>query len=349
MKKRAWLILAALLLALAAFLMSRGDREKTAAAPPKVTFPRRPKPEEDARRERRRTLPPAPAAPDATEVPKRRDPLLWALPSDPKKSAMVFEVSALKSSPVGQAWLDCLLARGGEQKGRSSFKQMFGIDPLEDVERVAVSSERVAVLSVSSGAAQIDRSGGAKRAFGEKGVMYEDPNGKAVMGTWGDEIVLAGQDSAAVEAAIQRLESKEPSAPPAIPEWSAYGDIYGVLSPEDLAAMLPPEQAGIAAKLEDAVRRVNVHVDASEDVAMVADVEGVDGGLEDLSKSMGAALSVARATAEERGNDRLSELLEYAAVHPQKGNEKFSMDVALPFDVVKEWGPCRRRDRDGGS
>jgi hypothetical protein len=348
MKKRVWLLLSLLLLALAAFLMSRGDRDKIAAAPPKVTFPRRPKPEEDARRERRRTLPPAPEAPDATEAPRKRDPLLWALPSDPKKSAMVFEVAELTNSPVGQAWLDCMLARGGEQKGRTSFKESFGIDPLEDVERVAVSSERVAVLSIAPGAAKFDKSGWPKRAFGDGGTIYEQPDGNRVMATWGGDIVLAGQSTAEVEAAIRRLEAKAPPSDPAIPEWSTYGDIYGVLSPEDLAAMLPPEQAGIAAQVESAVRRVHLHVDASEDVAMVADVEGAEGKeLEDLSKTMGVALSVARATAEEKGNERLSELLEYAAVHPQKGG-KFALDVALPFDVLKAWGPCRKRSGDGG-
>lgn len=348
MKKRVWLLLSALLLALAAFLMSRGDRDKTAAATPKVTFPRRPKPEEDARRERRRTLPPAPPTPEATEAPRKRDPLLWALPSDPKKSAMVFEVSELKSSPLGQAWLDCMLARGGEQRGRASFKESFGIDLLEDVERVAVSSNRVAVLSIAPGVAKLDKSGWPKRAFGDGGTIYEKPEGNQVMATWGSDIMLAGQDAAEVEATIRRLEAKDPQGAPAIPEWSTYGNIYGVLSPEDLAAMLPPEQAGIAAQVEEAVRRVHLHVDASEDVAMVADVEGAEGKeLEDLSKTMGVALSVARATAEEKGNERLSELLEYAAVHPQKGG-KFSLDMALPFEVLKEWGPCRKQRGDGG-
>ena len=160
MKKRAWLLLAAALLCLSAFLMSRGDSREAPAGPTKVAFPRRAKPEEQERSQRRRTLPPEALTADggATEQ-QRRDPLLWALPPNRKASVVVFEVAELKDSPVGQAWLDCMLARGGEAKGRASFQERFGIDPLEDVERVAVSSERVAVLSVTSGAARFDRIG----------------------------------------------------------------------------------------------------------------------------------------------------------------------------------------------
>ena len=90
-------------------------------------------------------------------------------------------------------------------------------------------------------------------------------------------------------------------------------------------------------------------MDATEDVAIVADAQGSDqSALEDLSKTLGAALSVARATAAKGGKEkeRLSELLDDATVYPRKGH--FSLNMALPLEVLKEWGPCRKRENDGG-
>jgi hypothetical protein len=345
MKKRAWLIAAVLLLGLAAFLMARGDKPRTAQRA-KVEFPRHAKPEERQRAERRRTLAPQGPSEDPEAPSMRRDPLLVALPDDPKTSAVVFEVADLKNSPVGQAWLDCMLEREGKGKGRGEFKEKFGIDPFNDVERVAISSGKVAILSVESGAAKFDRSGWSKRTFGGKGVIYEDPQGNGVMATWGDEIVVAGADAKGIEEAIGRLESKSPKSS-VIPEWSAYGDIYGVLSPEDLAGMLPEDQREMAERLKTAIERVDLHVDASEDVAIVADVNGPQKDeMQDLAKSLGATLSLARATAAERGDDKLAELLDDAKVSPRDG--RFSVDMALPLAVMKEWGPCRKRASDGG-
>ncbi len=347
MRKYAWLVAFAVLLGLAAFLMARGDKPQKPERVLKAEFPRHAQGWEEERNKKRRTLPPLPLREGEPErIAMKRDPLVVALPADPKKSTVVFEVAALKESPIGEIWLDCMLARemqdAGPRRGREEFKERFGIDPFEDVERVGVSSGKVAVLSVAPGAAKLDRSGWAQQKHGEKGVIYQDEKNGAVMATWGDEIVLAGEDRKAIEEAIERLESKDPGQP-AIPDWSMYGDIYGKLSPEDLAEMIPEEQGDLAAQLRAAVEGVDLHVDASEDVAIVADVNGNNGeDVNDLAKSMGAALSVARATAEERGDERLSELLEFANVRPREG--RFSVDVALPLDVLKQMGPCRKRE-----
>jgi hypothetical protein len=164
----------------------------------------------------------------------------------------------------------------------------------------------------------------------------------SVLATWGDEIVLAGADAKAIEEALERLESQSARESP-IPEWSVYGDIYGVLSPEELADMLPEGQGEIAARLRASIDRVDLHVDTSEDVAIVADVNGPNADdVKDLAKSMGAALSLARAGAEDEGDERLRELLDYATIKPRDG--RFTLDVALPLEVLKQMGPCRKRD-----
>ncbi|HSO00354.1 MAG TPA: hypothetical protein VLS89_18805, partial [Candidatus Nanopelagicales bacterium] len=170
--------------------------------------------------------------------------------------------------------------------------------------------------------------------------------GAEAFATWGDELLLAAPDPAALEAALDRLEGRAPLPEPSIPDWAAYGDMYGVLSPDDLADMLPEDQSELAARLRQAVQRVEVHLDASEDVALVADVTGPDAAdLDDLAKSLGAALTLARAGAADEGEDRLSALLEHATVHPRDG--RFSVDLALPLDLLKDAGPCRKRGGEG--
>ncbi len=350
MRRVAWLITFAVLLGLSAFLMSRGDKPKKPERVLKAEFPRHPQPWEEERNRKRRTLPPAAPRPGEEEaIARKRDPLLVALPVEKGKSAVVFEVAALKESPIGQIWLDCMLERQAEGKqrgrGRDDFKERFGIDLLEDVERVAVSSGKVAILSVAEGAARLDKTGWPKRVVGEKGAIWENAEDGSVLATWGDQIVLAGRDSKAIEEALARLESKEPPSAPPIPEWSVYGDIYGVLSPEELSDMLPEGQGEIAARLRASIDRVDLHVDTSEDVAIVADVNGSrQDDVRDLAKSMGAALSLARAGAEDEGDGRLRELLDYATIRPRDG--RFTVDMALPLEVLKEMGPCRKRDAE---
>jgi len=353
MRRVGWLVAFVALLGLSAFLMSRGDKPQKPERVLKAEFPRFPKPWEEERNRKRRTLPPAAPRPGEEEgVLRKRDPLLVALPGEKGKSAVVFEVAALKESPIGQIWLDCMLERQAEAKargrGREDFKERFGIDLLQDVERVAMSSSKVAILSVAQGTARFDKTGWPKRSFGEKGAIWEEAGTGSVVATWGDEIVLAGADVKAIEEALERLESKSPSSQPPIPEWSMYGDIYGVLSPEELADMLPEGQGEIAAKLRASIDRVDLHVDTSEDVAIVADVNGSNAGdVTDLAKSMGTALTLARAGAEDEGDDRLRELLDYATVKPRDG--RFTLDVALPLEVLKQMGPCRKRDPDAGA
>ncbi|HSN98686.1 MAG TPA: hypothetical protein VLS89_10395, partial [Candidatus Nanopelagicales bacterium] len=152
MKKHGWLIAFALLLGVAAFLMARADRPKDPARPLAIDFPRHPRPQEEQRRHKRLTLTPPPRPGSDEVVVIKRDPLLVALPADPDKSALVFEIDDLKASPIGQIWMDCLLARQGQRRRRDRIEERLGINLLEDVERVAVSSARVMVLGVAPGA-----------------------------------------------------------------------------------------------------------------------------------------------------------------------------------------------------
>ncbi len=345
MRRFAWLLVAVVLLGLAAFFMSRGDKPTRAKREGEIEFPRHPRDEEQLRNQRRRTLvpPPQPMKDQATEIIVKRDPLIMALPRDPKKSLVVFEVAGLRDSPVGKAWLDCLMKRDGK-RGLDNIQKEIGLNPLEDIERVAVSSAPLMLMTVPTEKLKLDERGFTKRSFGKQGAIFERPPSKEVFATWGDSLLVTGPDARTVEESLERLESDTPQLP-VIPDWSQYGDMYGSISPEELAKMLPEDQSALAEKIRSAVNRVDIHLDASEDVAFVADVEGPgEQDIADLGKSFGAALSLARIQAQSNDNDKLAEFLDYAAVHPH--GKRFALDVALPFDLLKTMGPCRKWEED---
>jgi hypothetical protein len=226
------------------------------------------------------------------------------------------------------------------KRGIDKFQSQLGINPFEDIERVGVSSSRLTILSMRADKLNLEALGLSKRTIGTNGAIYEQESNRETFGVWGDSLVLVGPDVKSVEEALARIESKDP-ATPAISEWSMYGDIYGSISPEELAGMLSESESELAEKVRQAVERIDLHVDASEDVAIVADVEGPRRqDIDDLGKSFGAALALGRVRAQGEDDERLAELLEYAAVRPHEN--RFSVDVALPFDVLKEMGPCRK-------
>ncbi|WP_437648740.1 hypothetical protein [Sorangium sp. So ce362] len=348
MRHRAWLLAAVLLLGLAAWLMARGDDKATPAKKPRVEFPRGPRGPEVERSQRRRTLPPPREVDPSQEQKPRRDPLLTALPTDKATSAVVFEASAIKESPAGKLWLDCLLAKM-EMDGFEELEGEFGIDVLEDIDRIAASSGGLVVISGrQSPSERLDSLRGSGRAYGARGTLFEE-EGLLVSGSWGDGLLFVGTDVQAIEAAIDRLEDNVAPAPPVIPEWASYGDAYGVLSADDVAALLERSAPDIAERLRGAVGQVELHVDASEDVAIVADVTGpVAADVDDLGKTLGTALSLGRLKAQADGEEQLAELLDLARVSPREG--RFSLDLALPLPMIQNvLGRCRERRKDGGA
>jgi hypothetical protein len=344
-RHRAWLAAAVCLLALAAWLMSRGDsKARTAAKKPKVELPRYPRQDEWERSQRRRTIPLPPLAsaePDAPPV--KRDPVLVALPRSPDKSTVVFEAGALRTSPVGKLFMDCFLDAKGEKDLRD-LKEKAGIDVLEDVDRVAMSTEKVVVISGEFGDARLDGllTDHDRRSFGQRGEIYEQEWGGAI-GIWGGEIVVAAPNGKAIEEAFERLEGKRP-APPAIPEGQAFGDVYGMIAAEDAAKMIP--DPALAERMREVAPQIELHVDAASDVGVVANVTGAKkDDVRDLGKSLGAAVSLARMEARRSGDDRLAELLELGRVAP--GDGAFRMELGLPLPILeRELGKCRK-DRRG--
>src|SRR5262249_21861965 len=124
----------------------------------------------------------------------------------------------------------------------------------------------------------------------------------------------------ALTAAIDRIEGRAESPTP-ISENHSYGEVYGLLAPDDLAELLPAEMSGVADTIRRVVRDAELHVDAMSDVNMVASVHGPDPrALDDLGKTLGGALALGRAGARTQDDGTLSELLEHARVRRYGGS-----------------------------
>ncbi len=351
-----WLFAAVTLLGLAAWLM-RVDPPKPAAPKSDVSIPRGMRAEEHKRVASRRTLPPIPEVPRLPSAPRppaqTRDPMLALLPTsaDPGVgSVVVLEANAVRHSPLGQLFLDCALSER-DLKELADLKEKLGFDPVEDLDRVAIFGDVLALSGHFKGA-KLDALGEGVRGrpFGDGATLYETP-GEAhqeYLVTWGEQLVLVGSDEAQLQRAIDRLEGRAPAGEPLIAEHETYGEVYGRFSADDLAKLLPPEQADLAARIREAAESVELHVDASSDVGIVADVVGPSGErVEDLGKTLGAALALGRLKARADGEDELAQLLDLAAV---KGNEggRFSLELALPLSLLQEkLGPCKPRTGTG--
>jgi len=337
-RRAAWLALAVAFFGVATWVFWSFDREASGAItekrpPSRYELPHRQRKMERERMLRRQTLLPVPAV--AEDVGPRRlgDPVLAALPPKTRR-ALVFEASAIRDSAIGRLILRCGLP--SEALDRiASIQNDGGIDVIDGVERIAVADD-VAIASGDFHNARIESLlPSAKRREHGGGVIYEaTPEGRRpiAIGTWGNSMLLAARDAAEIERAIDRLEGRAPVAPP-IRDEDSYGEIYGLMDPEVLEAWLA---ADVRDRLRGAAERVELHVDTRDenDVLIVADAQGSDrAAVADLGKSLGAALAVARVTAQSEGEHELATLLDLARVRPKDGS--FRVEAALPLHVLE--------------
>jgi hypothetical protein len=349
-RRLGWLVAAGVLFALAAGLMFMGSGEEAPPEIPRMDFPRRMRSEEKARAERRRTYVQPVAVADAgvNEPSRPRDPVIAALPRGKNKTAVVIEANALRHSPIGELLMDCLLRDGG--KRLQQFKETSGVDPLQDLDRMVLTDDGF-ILSGNFGGAKFKELLGERTAFnyGDGARIYEPgdvtvtlPDGgvrqrrnDSAIGTWNNQMLVVGSSPDKVKEVMDRVEGRGPDEPPVLSEQSTYGEMYGVVAVEQLAKMIPPEQAELAQRLREVAENVELHMDARSDVAMVAELRGPDAQkVTDLGKSLGAALSVARMKAQAEDQKDLAQLLDFAKVQPD-GNE-FRLELAVPLQLLQE-------------
>jgi len=355
MQQKRWLIAAVVLLAAAAALMMYGEKQE--APPPKVEvhFPRYQKQAEFQRMEQRRTLPtPTPsvsAPPQQPQGPQRpRDPLLAALTTTTKGSVMVIEANAIRYSPVGQMLIECLTANDPEHNPIEQLKKKAGVDVLQDLDRVAMMNEGI-LLSGNFAQAkweELEKQGYRGTPYGNKATLYEAPVQEGTQRrehfvAWGGQMLYVTDNVDSAKAVVDQLEGRAEPRPSLLSEEQTYGEVYGVLSTQDLAAAFGSEQRDLMQKLQQTAQRVELHVDTSQDVGVVADVHGSDTGqIEDLAKSLGGVLALARMQAQANGEKNQAELLDLAHVRPQ--GTQFKMEMALPLSVIeKQLAVCRNR------
>ncbi len=371
-RRRRWFWPATLIgcLLLAAWLMSGADPPppKEVAVP---AFPRFQTPEDkaraDARKKPRPSKPSAPLPPPDDEPPSEvpppapaeapptphRDPVMTALSRPGGGSALVMEANVLLHSPVGEMILGCMDASAKAEI--DDVRQRFGVDLFSSIDRVAVQE---GLLAVSGHFAEAEWEtifeGMKPEEHGDFGMVYSQPElsqiaedldeplaREPVVGVWNDELVFLGDSAEEVQAAMDRLEGAAPAGPPPIADREAYGEIYGNVRAEDFTKLLAGgDQGELADLLKRAAERVELHVDARDDVALVARARGPDAqAMDELSRSLGGLLSLGRIQARREGDDELAGLLEHAKVSPFEGDS--TVELALPQATLREWlGEC---------
>ncbi len=176
-RRRPWILVGAAtaLFLLAAWVMSRGDQAPVHDKP-RVQFRPYLNAEERERMRARQVLPaaPPPADPEAPwRPPPPRDPVLAAMGSPDTKLAVVVEANAIRNMPVGELFVQCLLAR----QGRNDLKRLkdeVGVDPFQDVDRIAVHDDGL-MVSGHFGQTRWDRvfKDLDASSYGDKARLYE--------------------------------------------------------------------------------------------------------------------------------------------------------------------------------
>ncbi len=348
--KRSSLLLGALgLLGLSGALMMKPGAQRERR--PELEFPRYPR-EHDLERQRRRTTLLRPQSPDGAAAPEvkaprhvpaqaaeepgavRIDPLHVALSGAPL--GLVVEAAALKDSSLGRMLLGCFTPQLSREL--AELAQKTGVNPLEQVERIAIAGDLEAPVVILGG----EVGGFDPAALGE-GVSFEPQgedtlwaeHGDQAVALWQDQMLLVGEP-APLRAVLQRLQGAASAGGEGLAA-EAYGELYGSLSGRGASELLPFD---LRERFAAAAERVTLHVDAREDLLLVAEVHGAQQPLlSDLATAIGGAFALGRLHAVRADNPVLAELLDQSRVIPGEGS--FQVEMALPVAVLAEQlGAC---------
>jgi hypothetical protein len=278
------------------------------------------------------------------QAQRHRDPVLSAVSGPGTKFAVVFEANALRHSPVGQLLLDCLAsldeADGGPSLELGKLREQ-GLDPLQDLDRVAFAEgDLVASGDFSRVNWATLFSSTTVEPYGDEGQLrslHTGANGveEPVFATWGSQLLVMAKSRADAVAVLDRIEGRSPTGP-LLSDNQAYGDMYGVVTGTALSSLFGPPTSPLSAQVQSAARSVELHLDATRDVGLVATVTGDDPGqLKDLGRALGGALALQRSQALLTGDAVTAELLEYAQVSP-RGSNKVEVEVAVPLEVLRK-------------
>jgi hypothetical protein len=335
-----WLIVAALLLVAGAWLM-RGAEPPEPPPPPPVRLPTRMSGSERIRADNRRVWVP-PAVEDAgVAVPPQRpqDPVLALIPSEVKRGAVVAEFNAIMNSELGGLMADCFFAEGAFLNDLRDA----GLDPVKQVDRVAMIEDSLVVTGdfKNAGWKKFLPENAVSKGYGRSGELIEvarPDGGTDSFATWGGQMFVAGGSEAELKTILERLEGGGPrQGKPAVDDSMAYGEVYGVVAADALAELLGQEDPKLAEALRQSAKILQLHMDISHDVGLVADVKGDDPQkTEELRRTIGSALSLARMQAQAKGKTDQADLLDLARVESAEGGTDFRLQAGVPHEFMKK-------------
>ena len=334
-----WLIVAALLLAGGAWLM-RGAEPPSRPPPPPVRLPTRMNGNEHMRADNRKTWVPQ-AAEDAglpSAPPPAKDPVLALMPGEVKRAAVVAEFNAIVNSELGGLMTECLF---GDDDFLSELRDA-GMDPITKIDRVAMIDDSLVVTGdfKNAGWKKFLPADSVAKDYGRQGQLIEvhrEDGGIDTFATWGGQMFVAGGDEASQKAIMDRLDGNGPQVKPVLDDSMAYGEVYGVLASGALADLIGKQDARLGETIRDAAKSVQVHMDVSHDVGLVADVKSQDPAkTEELRRALGGALSLARMQAQAKGKNEQADLLDLAHVRSAGGGTDFRLEAGLPYEYMEK-------------
>ncbi len=222
------------------------------------------------------------------------------------------------NSEIGGLMAECVF---GDEDGFLGELRDAGMDPMSKVDRVAMIDDAMVVTGDFKDAQWrrfLPESAVAKD-YGQKGQLVEVPRGDGGVqsfATWGGQMFIAGGDEASQKLLLDRLDGRGPATlKPVVDDSMAYGEVYGVLNPSALGQLLGQENPLLGDLVEKTTRGVQVHMDVSHDLGLVADVDPNDAASSDeLRRALGSALSLARMKAAAEGKREEADMLDLARV-----------------------------------
>lgn len=339
-----WLILGAILLCMGAWLMSQDD-EVTVGKAPQIDFPKYLTEDEVVRLKKRRMkpmdLPPSDEDGEDDYDHEPRDPLLRAFGAGENQSILVFEANAIRHSALGEGFLNCL----GEniQGDITKFQNELGINPLEDLDRMAMGDNTVMFSGHFDNFKWPELFEASPEEYGNNALIFtENPDPEKPdqdltqrVALWNNELLIVGKNREDIENTIDTLEGRKAMNSIPLRESETYGEAYGTISTQLLEKLIPEDAGSLKDEILKVVSGVELHTNAMSDLAISAQLssDGDIDGLSDLGRSMGGALSLALAAARLQGDDELAQLLEFAKITDNNG--ELSLDLALPEDYLK--------------
>jgi len=227
------------------------------------------------------------------------------------------------------------------------------VDLLEDVDRFAVSSEKVALIAGDSPARKWDGRGQKSAPYGDKG---GDLRGKARTGpsrspVWGDEMAMLGARSQGARGGDRPARGPRPAEKPLIPDWGRVRRRLRGARARKLAAMLPEGEQEIAARLKGALERRGAARGRDRRRGHRGPTGWGPVGRRPWTiwgARSARPLSIGRLKAQSDGDEKLAELLELARVSPHGGRFSIGDGAAgAPHRAADGQLQARRRDVAG--